>query len=208
MASVTMLMRAAVRWRMPVSEVGMLGSGFRWKLARRMVVRPSSMTMAPSILDSSNRRLAVKAMLSGKPSSPEARTRSSSPMQMRAPRWAAKTMSSAPRSAVPGAVRRMASSMRSCASCVWATRVPSLASPVKSDGIVTKRGGTRGRIGHARRLNRRCYANIRRQTLQTGGTETRRAGRKRTGVREPPRNAVSAPPPDIFTRRYRHPGQE
>ena len=30
MALVSWLMRAAVRWRMPVSEVGSEGSGFRW----------------------------------------------------------------------------------------------------------------------------------------------------------------------------------
>ena len=124
MASVTMDMRAAVRWRMPVSEVGMEGSGFRWKLARRIVVRSSSMTMAPSIFESSKSRLAVNAMLRGKPSLPEARTFSVSPMQMSAPRRPARIMSRALRRAVPGAVRRMASSMRSCASCGWAMGAP------------------------------------------------------------------------------------
>ncbi len=113
MALVRMLMRAAERWRMPVSEVGSDGSGLRWKFARLIWVRSLSMTMAPSILESSNRRLAVNEMLSGKPSSPAARTASTSPTQMRAPSRPALIMSRARRKAVPGAVWRMAHSMRS-----------------------------------------------------------------------------------------------
>ena len=112
-ALVSRLMRAAVRWRMPVSLVGRLGSGLRWKLARRICVRSRSTTMAPSILESSNRRLAVNEMLSGKPSLPAESTVSVSPTQMRAPRWPAMIMSSARRTAVPGAVMAMASLRRS-----------------------------------------------------------------------------------------------
>ena len=112
-AFVSRLMRAAVRWRMPVSLVGRLGSGLRWKLARRICVRSRSTTMAPSILESSNRRFAVNEMLSGKPSLPAESTVSVSPTQMRAPRWPAMIMSRARRTAVPGAVMAMASSRRS-----------------------------------------------------------------------------------------------
>ena len=112
-AFVSRLMRAAVRWRMPVSLVGRLGSGLRWKFARRICVRSRSTTMAPSILESSNRRFAVNEILSGKPSLPAERTVSVSPTQMRAPRWPAMIMSRARRTAVPGAVMAMASSRRS-----------------------------------------------------------------------------------------------
>ena len=132
-AFVSRLMRAAVRWRMPVSLVGRLGSGLRWKFARRICVRSRSTTMAPSILESSNRRFAVNEMLSGKPSLPAERTVSVSPTQMRAPRWPAMIMSRARRTAVPGAVMAMASSRRSSivgsfgTGALWDLGVPSCA---------------------------------------------------------------------------------
>ena len=70
------------------------------------------MTMAPSILHSSNSRLEVNEMLKGKPSLPDASTCSVSPTQMSAPMWPAMIMSSAVRMGCPGAVSRMASCMR------------------------------------------------------------------------------------------------
>ena len=91
-------------------------------------MRPLSTTMAPSILESSNRRLAVNEMLSLKPSSPAASTFSVSPMQMRAPMWPAMIMSSAWRRAVPGAVCETA--VRRRASVELAERFSSLASIV------------------------------------------------------------------------------
>ena len=72
-------------------------------------MRSPSITMAPSILESSNRRFEVNEMLSGKPSLPALSTFSESPTQIRAPRWPAIIMSSAVRSGCPGAVRRIAS---------------------------------------------------------------------------------------------------
>ena len=106
-------MRAAVRWRMPVSLVESEGSGLRWKLARRILLSPPSMTIAPSILESSKSRLLVKEMFSGKPSLPAASTASVSPTQMSAPMWPAMIISRAVLSGCPGAVRRTASFMRS-----------------------------------------------------------------------------------------------
>ena len=79
------------------------------EFARRICVRSPSITMAPSILESSNRRFEVNEMLSGKPSLPALSTFSESPTQIRAPRWPAIIMSSAVRSGCPGAVRRIAS---------------------------------------------------------------------------------------------------
>mgnify|MGYP007002657675 CR=1 FL=1 len=125
MASVSTDMRAAVRWRMPVSLVASDGSGLRWKFARRICVRSPSMTMAPSILESSNRRFEVKDILSGKPSLPAARTFSVSPTQIRAPRCPAMIMSRAVRMGWPGAVRRIACSMRFCTSFLSKASLPS-----------------------------------------------------------------------------------
>ena len=125
-------MRAAVRWRVPVSAVGSVASGLRWKLARRILVRSLSTTTAPSILQSSNNRFAVKETSSLKPSPPAARTFSVSPTQMRAPRRPAMIMSSATRSAVPGAVIFRAVAMRSSfsvalgSSCVGSMALPQL----------------------------------------------------------------------------------
>ena len=125
-------MRAAVRWRVPVSAVGSVASGLRWKLARRILVRSLSTTTAPSILQSSNNRFAVKETSSLKPSPPAARTFSVSPTQMRAPRRPAIIMSSATRSAVPGAVIFRAVAIRSSfsvalgSSCVGSMALPQL----------------------------------------------------------------------------------
>ena len=125
-------MRAAVRWRVPVSAVGSVASGLRWKLARRILVRSLSTTTAPSILQSSNNRFAVKETSSLKPSPPAARTFSVSPTQMRAPRRPAIIISSATRSAVPGAVIFRAVAIRSSfsialgSSCVGSMALPQL----------------------------------------------------------------------------------
>ena len=48
--------RSAVRWRVPVSEVGTLGLGTRCTLARAMRLASPDKMMAPSILASSERR--------------------------------------------------------------------------------------------------------------------------------------------------------
>src|SRR4028119_80393 len=48
--------RSAVRWRVPVSDVGTLGLGTRWTLARAMRLASGARMMAPSILASSESR--------------------------------------------------------------------------------------------------------------------------------------------------------
>ena len=48
--------RSAVRWRVPVSMVGMVALGIRWTLARAMRAASADTMMAPSILASSDSR--------------------------------------------------------------------------------------------------------------------------------------------------------
>lgn len=59
--------RSAVRWRVPVSSVGMLGSGTSCTLARTILARSLVTTTAPSIFDSSRSRWALKSTSRWKP---------------------------------------------------------------------------------------------------------------------------------------------
>ena len=59
--------RSAVRCRVPVSSEGIVWSGIRWTAARWMRVRSLSMMIAPSILASSRRPVAVNGTSRVKP---------------------------------------------------------------------------------------------------------------------------------------------
>ena len=59
--------RSAVRWRVPVSEVGMLGSGTRCTLARATREQSDARMIAPSIFASSESRCGVNSASSRKP---------------------------------------------------------------------------------------------------------------------------------------------
>ena len=48
--------RSAVRWRVPVSDVGIVVLGTRWTLARAMRLASDARMTAPSIFASSERR--------------------------------------------------------------------------------------------------------------------------------------------------------
>ena len=105
--------RSAVRWRVPVSTVGMAGSGIRWTLAQRMREAVSSRTMAPSILASSERRWAVNGTSIWNPPVNRASTWGGEPSTISAPVLALRIRSSPGRRAVPGATWRSTSSSRS-----------------------------------------------------------------------------------------------
>ena len=77
--------RSAVRWRVPVSDVGTLGLGTRWTLARAMRLASLARMMAPSIFASSDRRWGLKAASSRKPPEQMLSTSGPSPTTMRAP---------------------------------------------------------------------------------------------------------------------------
>ena len=77
--------RSAVRWRVPVSEVGTLGLGTRCTLARAMRLASGARTMAPSIFASSDSRWGLKAASSRKPPEQMLSTSGPSPTTMRAP---------------------------------------------------------------------------------------------------------------------------
>ncbi len=97
------LTRSAVRWRVPVSSVGMLASGIRWTPARRILVMSLSRITAPSSLHSSRSRVAVNSTSSTKPPVHRASTLLSKPRTIRPPVLARSTRSNPSRSAVPGA---------------------------------------------------------------------------------------------------------
>ena len=105
--------RSAVRWRVPVSEVGTLGLGTRWTLARAMRLASEARMMAPSILASSDRRCGLKAASSRKPPEQMFRTSGPSPTTMRAPILDCRMRSSPSRRGLPGATAARASSSAS-----------------------------------------------------------------------------------------------
>ena len=95
--------RSAVRWRVPVSLVGTVGSGTRWTLARAMRVASALRMIAPSIFASSLRRCGLYGASSRKPPLQMASTSGPSPTTTSAPILARTTRSSPSRSGVPGA---------------------------------------------------------------------------------------------------------
>ncbi len=64
---VCLAIRSAVRCRVPVSSVGIDGSGIRWTAARRMRVQSRSTMIAPSILASSRSPVALNSTSSANP---------------------------------------------------------------------------------------------------------------------------------------------
>ena len=59
--------RSAVRWRVPVSDGGMVALGMRWTLARAIREASAARMMAPSILASSERRWGLNSASSRNP---------------------------------------------------------------------------------------------------------------------------------------------
>src|SRR5918911_2246319 len=105
--------RSAVRCRVPVSEVGMFGSGTRWTLPRATREQSEARIRAPSILASSDRRWGVNSASRRNPPEHTERTSGPSPTTMRAPLLAWRMRSMPSRSGVPGATIRNASSSAS-----------------------------------------------------------------------------------------------
>ena len=100
--------RSAVRWRVPVSLVGMEALGTRWTLARAIREASAARMIAPSILASSLRRWGLNSTSSRKPPVQIESTPGSSPTTTRAPRLAWRTRLSPSRNGVPGATRASA----------------------------------------------------------------------------------------------------
>ena len=95
--------RSAVRWRVPVSLVGTVGSGTRWTLARAMRLPSVEMMIAPSILASSDSRCGLYGASTRKPPEQIASTSGPSSTTSSAPALARTTRSMPSRSGVPGA---------------------------------------------------------------------------------------------------------
>ena len=101
--------RSAVRWRVPVSAVGTVGSGTRWTLALAMRSQSAERMIAPSILASSDKRCGLNGASTRNPPLQIASTSGSSLTTTSAPPLA-RTMRSIPaRSGVPGATLARAS---------------------------------------------------------------------------------------------------
>src|SRR5712691_170019 len=109
--------RSAVRWRVPVSEVGMLGSGTRCTLARATRDVSEARMMAPSILASSDSRWGVNSASRRKPPEHTCSTSGPSPTTIIAPMPAWRMRSRPSRSGVPGATSRRESSIASVRGC-------------------------------------------------------------------------------------------
>ena len=101
--------RSAVRWRVPVSEVGIVALGTRCTLARAMREASAARMMAPSILANSERRCGLYSASSRKPPVQTERTAGSSPTTISAPCLACRIRSNPSRSLVPGAIIASAS---------------------------------------------------------------------------------------------------
>ena len=119
--------RSAVRWRVPVSDVGTFGLGTRWTLARAMRLASAARMMAPSILASSDRRWGLKAASSRKPPEQMLSTSGPSPTTIRAPILDCRIRSSPSRSGLPGATTASASSSASLRRRVTAEVYPAAA---------------------------------------------------------------------------------
>src|SRR5262245_14747578 len=100
--------RSAVRCRVPVSDVGISGSGTRCTLARARRDPSEARMIAPSIFASSDTRWGVNPASSRKPPEQMLRTSGPSPTTMSAPIFACKMRSMPSRSGVPGATSRNA----------------------------------------------------------------------------------------------------
>ena len=95
--------RSAVRCRVPVSEVGTVGSGTRCTLARAMRLASAAKMMAPSIFASSESRWGLKAASSRKPPEQMFNTSGPSPTITSPPMPAWRIRSIPSRRARPGA---------------------------------------------------------------------------------------------------------
>ncbi len=102
--------RSAVRWRVPVSDVGTFGLGTRCTLARAMRLASAARIVAPSILASSDRRCGLNAASSRKPPEHTLSTSGPSPTTISAPMPACKMRSRPSRRPVPGETAASASS--------------------------------------------------------------------------------------------------
>ena len=162
--------RSAVRCRVPVSSEGIVWSGIRWTAARWMRVMSLSMTIAPSILASSRRPVAVNGTSRVKPPVEMDSTTLSSPRTIRAPVRPRRMRSSPSRRGVPGAIEARVARSLSCSSMRSATGPPRALS---SGAPVRHRVKCRG--GRARSTDR----------FQLRGLDRGRAtpARQRGGVR-------------------------
>ena len=102
-------MRSAVRWRVPVSDVGTFGLGTRCTLARAMRLASAARIVAPSIFASSDSRCGLYAASSRNPPEQMLSTSGPSPTTMSAPMPARRIRSRPSRSGEPGATRASAS---------------------------------------------------------------------------------------------------
>ena len=135
--------RSAVRWRVPVSEVGMLGSGTRCTLARATRDVSEARMMAPSIFASSDSRWGVNSASRRKPPEHTCSTSGPSPTTIIAPMRAWRMRSSPSRSGVPGATRRRESSIasvRGCAGTAGSSKVSNGHRPPVREGNDTNNG--------------------------------------------------------------------
>ena len=98
--------RSAVRCRVPVSFVGMSGSGTRWTFARATRVPSEARMIAPSIFASSDSRCGVNSASSRNPPEQMFETSGPSPTTMSAPIFACRMRSMPSRKGVPGATSR------------------------------------------------------------------------------------------------------
>jgi hypothetical protein len=103
--------RSAVRCRVPVSVVGVDGSGMRWTFARAIREASLATMIAPSIFASSESRCGLNSASRRKPPEQIERTSGPSPITTRPPRLALRTRSSPSRSGRPGATMAIASAM-------------------------------------------------------------------------------------------------
>src|SRR5579871_5211230 len=94
--------RSAVRWRVPVSLVGIELSGTRWTLAQAIRVASASRTIAPSIFASSESRWGLNSASRWKPPEQICSTSGWSPSTMSAPIRARSTRSRPSRNGEPG----------------------------------------------------------------------------------------------------------
>ena len=132
--------RSAVRCRVPVSSDGIEWSGIRWTAARWIRVMSRSTMIAPSILASSRRPVAVNGTSRVKPPVEIASTVLSLPSTIRAPVRPRRIRSSPSRRAVPGAIEASVARRRSCSSVRSVATTPSLVPAATAVGRVSSLG--------------------------------------------------------------------
>ena len=108
--------RSAVRWRVPVSSEGIVWSGIRCTAALMIRVRSRSRMIAPSILASSRRPVAVNGTSRSNPPVEIDSTVLSWPSTIRAPVRPRRIRSSPSRRPVPGAIEARVARRRSVSS--------------------------------------------------------------------------------------------